>query len=93
MAITITQERKKQRYLILALAMMIFTILLVVWWGFFRGEKAVFIPVGPPVIYALPEIKIDWQSLENIRSEIPKPFEEISAFGGKFGRKNPFTPY
>ena len=93
MAITIVQERKKQRYLILALAMIIFAILAVVWWGFSRRQGSVSVPSVPEVVYALPKTEIDWQMLEDLRAESLQPFEGISAFEGQFGRENPFVSY
>ena len=92
MAITIIQERKKQRYLTLIFALIIFAILAVVWLGFSRRQG-----VSPPqvsgTVYILPEANIDWQMLEDIRRSSLQPLEEISAFEGQFGRENPFSPY
>lgn len=92
MAITIVQERKKQRYLISVLALIIFAILAVIWFGFFR-EESVSLPSVPTVIYVLPEVEIDWQMLEDLRSQPAYSFQEISTFEGSFGRDNPFIPY
>ncbi|MBI2041571.1 MAG: hypothetical protein HYT20_00945 [Candidatus Nealsonbacteria bacterium] len=94
MAITITQDRKKQRYLLLALAAIIFAVLLVVWLGFF-GKKGGTpqLSSSPVAVYAVPKIEIDWQALDNLRAESLKPFEEITPLKGDLGRKNPFTPY
>lgn len=93
MAITITQERKKQRYLMLALALVICGIIFMVWWGFFRGEEEVAMPLNQPIIYAPPQVAINWQLLKDIRGQFIRPFEEISEFKGEFGRTNPFMPY
>lgn len=93
MAITIVQERKKQRYLIAALAVIIFIILLVVGKGFLGKKTAVLQPPQAPVIYVLPKTEIDWQVLDDIRAQSLQLFEEIGALEGKFGRENPFVPY
>lgn len=92
MAITIIQERKKQRYLILALAAIIFAILFVVWLGFSKkkGEAS---PVSVPAVYTIPEIYIDRQLLDALRAKNFGIFEEIVPFEKEFGRKNPFTPF
>ncbi|MBI2450401.1 MAG: hypothetical protein HYV47_02610 [Candidatus Nealsonbacteria bacterium] len=92
MAIIFTEERKKQRYLILALTLIIFSILFVVWLGLSRGEEAE-TAVAIPITYPLPEVEINWQALENIRGKTPQPFAEIGEFKGRFGRDNPFIPY
>ncbi len=93
MAITIIQERKKQRYLLLALAFIILAILLVVWLGFLRNKEPGSISMSPAVVYAAPDVNIDWQMLDGLRGEALQPFEEIGAFEGSFGRENPFEPY
>lgn len=93
MAITIIQEKKKQRYLILVLSLIIFAILFVVWLGFSRSKATPPVSVSPSAIYTFPQVKINWQLLENIRLEPLQPFEEISSFEGEFGRNNPFIPY
>jgi len=93
MAITITQERKKQRYLILVFALMIFITLFIVWWGFSSGKENLFSSAVSSTVYVFPEIEIDWGLLEDISGKKFQPFEEISAFEGEFGRENPFTHY
>lgn len=93
MAITITRERKRQRYLVLALVAMIFVILAVLWFGFFGKQGAAVLPVPANVVYAVPEVSIDWQLLEEVGSVTSQPFKGISAFGEDFGRSNPFVPY
>ena len=92
MAITITQEKKRQRYLVLALVVIIFAIIFIVWRGFLQKERGDLL-LPPPVVYTIPEVKIDWQLLEEIQKISPGPFKEISAFQNDFGRTNPFTPY
>ena len=93
MVITITQEKKRQRYLLLALALIIFAILLVVWLGFFRKEESVLALSVPAAAYLAPEAEIDWQTLDELQRENLRPFKEIGAFKQEFGRENPFTPY
>lgn len=94
MVITIIQERKKQRYLVLVLALIIFVILFVVWLGFFRKTKSsVVLPSVPVSIYTIPKVEIDWQFLDRLRSQTSQPFEETAPFQGDFGRKNPFITY
>ena len=94
MAITISQNKEKQRYLLLALILIIFVSLLIIWFRFFqKKEEAVLPSLSPAVVYAIPQVKIDWQLLDDLRTRTFKPFEEISAFKGDLGRKNPFISY
>lgn len=93
MAITIIQEKKKQRYMLLALAAVIFGILFVVWFGFSAKKKQGVLQPDSQAVYAVPKIEIDKQILEEFGSKILSPFEEIKPFDREFGRKNPFIPY
>lgn len=95
MAITIIQEKKKQRYLMLAAAVVIFATLAVIWFGFIQGKKKVSQPQLGGTVYAIPKVDIDWQMLESIQGqeEILYPFKEIRSFEDNFGRKNPFVSY
>jgi len=92
MAITILQERKKQRYTALALAAIIFTILLIVWLGFSKKQEEAS-PASAPAVYAIPKIGIDRQLLDILRAKNFGVFEEIVPFEKEFGRKNPFIPF
>ena len=91
MAITFFEQRKKQRYLILALALIISLTLIVVWKGFlFKKPK----PQPGAVEFPRPaEIKINFEALKNPILEELQPFEEISPFKEEAGRENPFLPY
>lgn len=95
MAITITQGKKKQRYLIMILVLIVLGIFLIIRLGFSgkQNQTAPEIGVAPAKIYAPPKVDIDWQLLENLHSEALKPFEDILPFEGEFGRQNPFVPY
>ena len=93
MAITITKERKRQRYLVLALVAMIFITFALLWLRFFRKPQEPALLPPAPVVYALREIPIDWRLLEEIGGGISQPFKAISGFGEDFGRENPFVPY
>ena len=91
MAITFTQERKKQKYLILVLALITLAIVLVVWLGFFkRGETP--LPSLVPIV-SQKKIEIGWETLRNPLLKELQVFEEISPLEGEVGRENPFTPY
>jgi hypothetical protein len=92
MAITFLQEKSRQKHLFLILVLVIFGIILIVWWGFFRGNEK--IPSGLVPTFLTPkEISIDWEVLKNPQLDELEVFEEISPLSGESGRENPFTPY
>lgn len=93
MAITIIQERKKQRYLMLGAALIVFIAIFIVWQGVFPGQKIETEPLAPSAVYIFPAIDIDLEFLDNFGVRPLQPFKEISEFQGKFGRTNPFIPY
>ena len=89
MAITFLQQKKRQKYLLIILGVLIAISLLVVWQMFFI--KSASTPVEQVV--KTPEVKMDFKTLENpIFAELT-PFEKIPSFGGDTGRDNPFSPY
>ena len=90
MAVNFVQTQKRQRYLILILALIICAILVVVWQGFSRRETSV-APVSPPVTPL--KIKINLELLKDARLEKLEVFEPIPVLEKQSGRKNPFTPY
>lgn len=90
MAITFAQEQKRQRNLMILLVTVVFAILVIVWWGFFK-EKA----EGPAVIPApfLQKVEINFDILKKAELQALNFFPEIPVFEGKIGRSNPFIPY
>jgi len=89
MAITFLQQKKRQKYLLIILGVLIAISLLVVWQMFFI--KSALTPVEQVV--KTPEVKMDFKTLENpIFAELT-PFEKILSFGDDTGRDNPFSPY
>jgi len=90
MAITFLQTKKRQKNLILVLALTIFAIVLLVWFSFLGDETP------PPSFTSAPaylEIKIDWGILEDSQLETLQMFEEVLPFEDEAGRENPFVPY
>jgi len=89
MAITFTQEKKKQRYLILILAVAILTGLGVVWWGFFSipSEEA----APPSLTFQKVQINFDVLNREDLKNLTP--FERVPPFEAEVGRENPFLRY
>ena len=91
MAITFLHEKKRRRYLVLVLALLVFAILVIVWQGSSRRPEAV-----PPLLVGPltpKKIIINWSVLEDLKLAELRLFEQIKPFEGKIGRKNPFIPY
>ncbi len=97
MAITFAQQKRKQQYLLLALAGVALLTLIVIWTGFFKTEPsaspAVFLPAKPP------EVKIDLTTLKSLAVQGLDSFPQLPPFyvdataGAVLGRTNPFIPY
>lgn len=91
MAVKFIKERKKQRYLIMAFAVILVIVGIVLWLGYFKKEK----PVPPPDSAAphYREVRINFEILENPFLKESQSFEKIPPFEDEKGRKNPFLPY
>lgn len=81
--------KKRRRYLIFGLILIIFVIVFLIWNFFLAGpsEPSLFQPILPP------EIKINFEILESSALNELQLYEEISPFEGEIGRENPFIPY
>lgn len=90
MAITFVQKRKRQKYLILAFAIVLVITAIFLWQGFFKKEKPKVSPIKFP---PLREIGIDKEVLESEFLKEAQPFEEIPPLEEEKGRENPFLPY
>lgn len=89
MAINFLQAKKKQRYLILILALIILAIVLIVWQSFFTGGQS-----KPSTQVLTPgAIEINWDTLKDAQIDELQLFEEVAPFEGEVGRTNPFIPY
>jgi len=88
MALTFIEPKKRQKYLIFILIVVIFAIAFLAWNYFLVKPK---IPPPQPVQPA--EIKINFEILKNPILDELQLFEEISPFEEEIGRENPFTPY
>lgn len=91
MAIDFLKAQKRQRYLILILAVAIFAALLIVWLGFLR--KPNFVPSSSSPTANTSKIEIKWETLKGAALEKMKTFQDIPPFDKKVGRENPFAPY
>ncbi|OGZ24419.1 MAG: hypothetical protein A2896_01270 [Candidatus Nealsonbacteria bacterium RIFCSPLOWO2_01_FULL_43_32] len=91
MAITFLQAKKRQRYLIVILGLLVFVSLIIVWQGLARrgGETPAPLSITPEP----KEIIINWSVLQDPHLEGLQIFETIAPFEGAVGRKNPFIPY
>ena len=91
MAITFVQAKKRQKNMVLILALVIIAILIIVWQGFLKERET---PALPYVVPLTPrEVNIDWPTLKNPQIEGLQAFEQILPFEGQVGRENPFIPY
>jgi hypothetical protein len=88
MAITFTQTKKRQRYLLVILGLTAIAILVVI----LVGRRNLPSPITAPV-FLPPKIEIDFQTLKNPQLGELETFKDIPAFEGKIGRDNPFVPY
>ncbi|MFH1780690.1 MAG: hypothetical protein ABH841_01680 [Candidatus Nealsonbacteria bacterium] len=91
MANEFLQAQKKQRYLILILALVICSIVAVIWFGFFQAPAPVVQVLSPAMVHS--DIDINWDVLEDAKLEALKSFEQIPAIKDEIGRENPFIPY
>jgi len=91
MPVNFVQEKKKQKYLIIVFGIIVLVTVIVLWFGYFRKEKSIF--VFAPVSPYYTEIKIDFAALGNAFLKELQPFEKTVPFEGVKGRSNPFLPY
>ncbi len=91
MAVDFIQQRKRQKYLLPIVLVVIVIAFIVLWFVYFRKEKPAYVPeVSGPV---LKEIKINFDILENPLLKKLQPFIKIPSFEGETGRDNPFISY
>lgn len=89
MAIKFVREKKKQKYLILILGIILLITGIILWLGFFREKK-----LAPSAIVIPPrEIRINFGLLESPVLKELQSFEEIFLFEAEPGRENPFLVY
>ncbi len=103
MAIIFTQQRQKQKYLILLTAT-ILMVLIFIWWNFLIKPKQK-TPVITEKVFTPREIKINFDVFNSPLLQELQPLEQIVPFvenvttpaqegvSEKIGRENPFLPY
>ena len=90
MAITFIEKRRRLRYLVPVLAIVILIAAIVLWQGFFVEKKPLLLP---SIEVPTKKIEINYEILNHPLLEKLQFFEDISPFEGEFGRENPFLPY
>ncbi|MDO8601424.1 MAG: hypothetical protein Q7R46_01935 [bacterium] len=90
MPISLLEQKKKQRFLLPILGVIILITLVILWLGFFKEPSIV--PLSPTVSPAQ-KININWDALKNPILETLETFDTIPPLQGDYGRKNPFLPY
>jgi len=91
MAVNFRQEKKKQKYLIGVIFVVVLITLAVLYFGVFEKEKPAVISMQPTDL--VQEVKVDFSVLEHPFFDQIKPFQKIPDFEGGIGRINPFLPY
>ena len=91
MAVTFTQEKKTQKYLLAILILIVLAVITIVWFGFLKKDTIEGRQKFPA--FARQEAQIDFDLLDNSILDKLYPFEKIAPFEGEKGRENPFLPY
>lgn len=86
------EQKKKQKYLLGVVGIVILTIAGVMYFGLFKGEGGSGV-IDMALVNPINEIEIDFSVLDNPFFEKIKPFETIPDYEGEIGRENPFLPY
>jgi len=89
MPISLLEQKKKQKFLLPILGVIILITLIVILRGFFKKPSIVpssSISIGQ-------KINIDWDTLKSPILETLESFDVIPPLSGSYGRKNPFLPY
>lgn len=90
MATSLFPAKKRQQYLILALALVVILALVFVWRNLLAKPAAT--EEVTPVFFPT-EIKINWAALQNEKLTKLQPFADITPFTDTVGRKDPFVSY
>lgn len=93
MAVNFVQQKKKQKYLLYIVGIVIIITIIVLWFGYFREPETVLPAEGPDTGAAVRKITINLEVLKNPLLERLELFEDIPDFEGQKGRVNPFLPY
>ena len=91
MAVTFTQQKKIQKYLIAILILILLAVISVLWFGFSEKETAE--SKQKFAAFERQKIQIDFGSLDNPILDKLYSFEKIGPLEGEKGRENPFIPY
>ena len=91
MAITFLEQRKRQKYLVPFLVAVLLLTGFVLLRGFFTTERP--LPLSELPERPIKQVEINFAALEHPFLKELQPFEEIPAFTGEVGRKNPFILY
>ncbi|MBU3942745.1 hypothetical protein KKA24_02045 [Patescibacteria group bacterium] len=92
MPINFKEEKKKQKYLIGIVFLVILITVSILWFGVLKKENPSTIINIKPVNF-IKEIDVDFDALDDPIFDGLKIFEEIPKFEGEVGRENPFLPY
>jgi len=93
MALTLTQTRKQQKFLVPILITLVFVAIVIIWFMFLREGGEVILEGSLPI--PAPKIKIDFGVLDNPLLDRFELFPEPPGYPlrGEIGRDNPFLSY
>ena len=91
MAITFLQTKKRQRYMVLILALIIFAILIIIWQDFLKTPEV--LPSSQTTSLIRQKVNINFEILKDPQLTELQAFEQILPFEEEIGRENPFIPY
>jgi len=96
MAITFSEktpleERKRLRFLIPILVIVLSITIFVLWQGYFGGEEPIIMET--PTFPSFKKVEINYQIFDDPIFDKLQPFEGVPSFEETPGRENPFLPY
>ncbi len=93
-SVNFIEEKKRQKRLIIILIVIVVVTIVILKRGYFSKEKGKrFFSQGSVSVVNYPEVKIDFSVFDSELLKNLSPFERVSSFQEKKGRKNPFLPY
>ena len=84
------QTKKKEKFLIFVLTLLILVFLMVIWQEFFKKPKEALPPLVEVPQVRFKEIEIDLKILDDLFFQALLPYQEVSLPEKEIGRENPF---
>ena len=90
MPVNFVEKKKREKYILLATAVLFLAAAVILWFGYFNNPEGVKIQVYEPVYYPEDAIVIDFKIFENQLFKELLPFISIPPYEGELGKANPF---